>query len=434
MKPPVPHDPWMGNPFESLDHPAPERPTADTPPVDPPVLEDPPSPKAVWDAEARQALRDRDILFTDELDDLEAEGMARGNGREFCRTDNRKLHYFSGLVREHGLMVSAFVCHLVMAMRHKIRKHGMRCAVEWDPVIQFAQHLGLSDRQARRVVQAAVDAGFIESKRYSRGLVFRLLDKRLLARADRHAIDKSLLSFLSLTEAVIYATVFLHTRGVEIDEAYPAGKGFATTYRRMARVTPWTDHHGVRTAFNRLLRRGLLERSTDDCNAWSVRFRVKARFLQYRAAELAALFCPKKWGERDDRSVNEMADQGERNGRSGERDGRTITQGQTGHRVEAGETQSYARVSGPVPAPAAPPGGVASSPDGPKAATASSGETRGLENRKIETGTVLPVWSETVAEEIRSFLQAEIRSILQDEVRRMVLSLLADIAQQRGAT
>lgn len=303
---------------------------------------------------------DRTLAEEDENEAVREEFL-RGNGKTFCRTDNRNLHYYAGLVAEHGLYVSALVRHLVMAMRQKVKKHGWKCAVEWDPVELFAQHLGLSLRQTKRIIAKAVAAGFIKTQRTARGLSFMLADRTLLARTDGRHVSKSLMRFLSLTEATLYTLVFLHSRGIPGDSDYPPGKGYACTYRGVARFLPWTDHHGARTAFGRLVKKGVLERSKAKCNPFSFRWEVPQELCRLTADQLASLFCQQKWGEQDGTAVNKMALHPEQDGTMGEQDGPSITQEIAEHRIIAA-SQSEAELADAPAAPSRPLAGPSGAP------------------------------------------------------------------------
>lgn len=177
------------------------------------------------------------------------------------RAKCEKVQFFKKVVTETGsIMLSALVFNVVVFTKNK-RKSSQE-PVTWDPTSKFADALGLSVIQTRRLIKQACDLGYIRCVRGKNKIYLsvRRCDLYKYAREDTCYYKKQDAIGLTITESILLGTFESHWKSDRSNR-----NACRISLKMLQDKYPFFTIEAIRRALYRLKKRELLDWNKFDC-------------------------------------------------------------------------------------------------------------------------------------------------------------------------
>lgn len=192
--------------------------------------------------------------------------------KRFHRATPSRVPFFGSIAKEHGVRLSALVCHIVNWSRNKYRLGKLRA--EYDPCEAFGVAIGVKVSQVYRLLRLGKEAGLLDFKKGLNCTRVWLTDDSLYAipSNDQFHYDRDLADLFGINGAILLGKIAFHTLLPE----YEGQPGYRAGYIRFINRFPWMTEPAVKAALYRLRRLKQIDWDDDNCNFTSHRYFVPA--------------------------------------------------------------------------------------------------------------------------------------------------------------
>jgi len=170
------------------------------------------------------------------------------------RALNPQVYFFGHLAKEHGIHLAALVFHVAKWTDAKVREG--RSNYTYDPTWAFADALGISPSQIRRLIRRAQRLKLLDWERGVNCIRLWLMDKKLYrVREGLSWYDRDLAALIGMTESLLYRVIVEYTVNVPEDRPLPR---FAAHYGVWESMYPFLTQGAIRNALSKLTKAGLI--------------------------------------------------------------------------------------------------------------------------------------------------------------------------------